>query len=226
MPALPPYLPNRDAALANWAANFSSLITAAPASYGLTATDAVNISTVQSAFAAAYTLVTSGTTKTAATVSAKNVAKTNMLAVVRPYAQAISLNVGVSSANKIALGLNPRTSTPSPISAPASNPVLSFQSASNLAAVIRYRDSASAPSVKGKPYGVKICGVRYAVSASPITDPTQLTQVVNATKSPFVVQFSPADAGKQAYMAAQWLTATGKASPWSPVISVTVVAAG
>lgn len=226
MPALPPYIPPKDAAFDNWLANFSSLISASPATYGLTAGDAANIANARSTWAIAYAFVTSPSTKTSQAVQNKNTARVTALAVVRSYAQQISLNAGVTSANKIALGVNPRTSTPSPVTAPVSNPVLTVQSASNLAIILRFRDSAASPSVKAKPYGVFHCQVDYLVSATPITDPTMLTNTLLATKTPLTVKFNPADAGKQCYFVARWTTRSGLYSPWSPIASFTVPAGG
>lgn len=226
MPALAPYLPTKDALLDNWLTNFTTLITASPATYGLTGTDASNIATAIAPWTAAYALVTSPTTKTATTVSAKNTAKVNTLAIIRPYAQQISLNPGVTSDNKIALGLNPRTSTPTPITPPGSNPILTFQSAANLSAIIRYRDSSASVSVKSKPYGVKTCQVFGMTSATPITDPTVLPLKVTATKSPTLLTFTSGQAGMQFYCAGRWAIQTGGVSPWSPIINFTVPIAG
>ena len=147
-----------------------------------------------------------------------------MLQVVRPYSQQIALNAGVASADKIALGLNPRTSTPSPVSAPVTNPVLVFQSAGNLSVILRYRDSASGVSVKAKPYGVISCEIYAAVSATPVVDPTVLAHVASATKTPLTIVRAPADAGRQLYVAARWKTRTGLVSPWSPIVNFTVPA--
>ena len=224
MAALPPYVPSQDAKLANWAENLSTLITANPGMYGLVAADAVTIAAAVAAFQAAYTLVTSPTTKTAQSVSDKNTQRVLMLQTVRPYAQQISLNAGVSSADKIALGLNPRTSTPSPITPPVSNPVLVFQSAGNLTLALRYRDSAAGVSVKAKPYGVTSCEVYGLVSATPVTSPETLMHLVSATKSPLTIQRPSSDAGKQLYLAARWKTRTGGYSPWSPIVNFTVPA--
>ena len=147
--------------------------------------------------------MTSPTTKTKTTVAAKNVARTNVLNVVRPYAQQIALNQGVTSGNKVALGLNPRTSGPSPITPPASNPILSVQSGSSLALIMRFRDSAASPSVKSKPYGVLACRIFGMQSATPVTDPTLLPFLADATKLPFTQTFGGGDGGKQWYFAAR-----------------------
>lgn len=226
MPAVGPYIPSKDSLMLNWAQNFSTLISAAPGTYGLVAADALNIAAAVSTFASAYALVTSPTTKTAAAVSAKNTAKVTMLATVRPYAQMVALNAGVASADKIALGLNPRTSTPSPVTAPTTAPVLSFQGAGNLSLIVRYRDSAASVSVKAKPFGVISCEIYGTASATVVTDPTTMLHLVSATKSPLTLTREPADAGKQLYLAARWKTRTGLYSPWSAIVNFTVPAGG
>src|SRR5208283_1453904 len=104
MPAVAPYIPAKDSALDAWLANFSTLINASPSTYGLLSSDATTIAAAVLAWHTAYLLVTSTTTKTAQTVSAKNGQRVSVLAVIRPYGQQIANNAGVTSANKIALG--------------------------------------------------------------------------------------------------------------------------
>jgi hypothetical protein len=222
MPSLAPYIPPKDANFATWLANFATLIAASPATYGLMASDAATISAQNSAFAAAYALVTSPSTKTAATVSAKNTEKIIALATVRPYAQTIANNAGVSSANKIALGLNPKTSVPVPITAPTTMPILTAQSTSTAGTILRYRDSTASPSVKSKPYGVTAVQLYAKASVTPITDPSLLTFFEVATKSPLTASLGSGAAGMTVYFAARWQTRKGLVGPWSPIISYVV----
>jgi hypothetical protein len=222
MPALAPYIPAKDAQLAIWAANFSSLITASPATYGLTSGDASAIASVETAWAADYSAATNNSTRTPQSVAAKNSARVSLLATCRPYAQTITLNAGVSSAAKIALGLNPRTSTPQPITTPTTNPALSISQAMALQHVVRYRDSIASPSVKAKPYGVIGVQIFATASATPITDPTQLTFQRSATKSPVVISWPSLSKGMQAYYSARWQTRTGLVGAYSPIISFTI----
>ena len=224
MPALPPYIPAKDASLNSWSANFSTLITASPATYGLVSGDASAIATVVAEWAAAYALVVSPTTKTASTVSAKNIAKIALLATVRPYAQQISLNAGVSASNKTAVGVNPRTSVPTPITTPTTYPSLTINTALSLQHVVRYRDSTSSPSVKSKPYGVIGVQLYATASATAITDPTLLAYQQTAPKSPFLQSWPAGDVGMKAYYAARYVTRKGLFGPWSPVVSFTIAA--
>lgn len=221
MPALAPYIPTKDADLDLWAGNFATLITAGPGTYGLLTSDAVTIQAAVDAWHAAYLLVTSPTTKTAQTVSDKNTQKTTMLGIVRPYAQQISNNPGVSSANKIALGLNPKTSLPSPITPPASNPVLSILSQNTGIVNFTYRDSLTSPTSKAKPYGVKSCQLYGVQSDTPIVDPLELVQRATMTKSPFQFSFPGGYVpGKRWYFAAVWQIQTGGQSPWSAIVNL------
>lgn len=218
MPSLPPYIPARNANLVAWMANFSTLITASPGTYGLTSGDATAIAAPNTALAAGFSLISSPSTKTAQTVSAFNTEKINALAVARPYAQTISLNAGVSSASKIALGVNPRTSTPTPITAPTTTPILTAQSASTAGIIVRYRDSTASPSVKSKPYGVIGVLIYAKASLAAITDPTLLSFEGTQTKSPLTLSM-PGSNGETIYMAARWVTKKGLVGPWSPLIS-------
>ena len=222
MPSLTPYIPPKDADLAAWAANFSTLLTASPGTYGLTPTNASTVASAQAAWAAAYALVTSNSTKTPATVSAKNSAKVIMLATVRPLAQQISKNPAVSASDKTAIGVNPNTSVPSPITAPTTAPTLTVQSASSLGHIIRFRDSTASPSVKAKPYGVIQVQMYGLISATPVTDPTTMALVGTPTKSPCTITWTSASLGKTAYYAARWVTRTGLVGPWSPIINYVV----
>jgi hypothetical protein len=222
MPSLPSYIPAKEANLNTWLLNFSTLLSASPSTYGLGPTDAANVAADVAAWTAAYTPILSPSTKTAAAVSAKNSAKVSILAQIRPYAQNISLNAGVTSAAKTAIGVNPRTSTPTPITAPTTNPVLTAQSTSTAGTIIRYRDATASPSVKAKPYGVIGVQLFAKASVTPITDPNTLTFIENATKSPLTAALGSGAAGMTVYFAARWQTRKGLVGPWSPIVSYVV----
>jgi hypothetical protein len=219
MPALAPYIPNKDAAFGAWLDNFSATLTAAPASYGMTTAQAAGVAAVTAAWDAAYALVTSPATKTATTVQAKNEARINATATVRPLAQQISLNAGVTTDQKTAIGVNPRTSVPVPITAPTTYPSLTLTSIIGGNQVISYRDSIASPSVKAKPYGVVQIQLYGVTSTTVITDPTSLPLLQVTTKSPLQQPIPPGPAAGTSYYAARWVTRKGLVGPWSPIVS-------
>lgn len=229
MAAVAPYIPVTDSGYDSWLLNFSTLITATPPLYGLTAGQALIIANSYASWHAAYLPMLSPSTKTAAAVALKVSAKVNSQAIVRPFAQQIALSPGVSSGDKVALGLNPRTSMPAPITPPDSNPVLTVQSAGALSMIMRYRDSSGSVKVKAKPYGVTRCRLRVAYSATialRISNPELAAFFADLTKSPTTLVFDSSVGGQVATFWAQWVTRTGGVSPWSPAVSFTVPIAG
>ena len=113
------YIPTRDADLVLWSDNFQTLIAAAPTTYGLTAPIASTITGLHNTFAAALTLSSDPSTRTPATVAAKDAARGNMVPILRLYAQQIKANTAVSNALKVGLGIRLDDPIPTPIPPPA-----------------------------------------------------------------------------------------------------------
>ncbi len=225
----PSYIPARDADAVNWSGNFAALITASPATYGLTAGDATAIQTAADAFFDAYQLgggtyhmPVNASTKTPTTTQAKVDARVNMEAILRPYAVTISRNIGVATPDKIAVGVNPRTTLPTPVVAPTSFPNYMLIGGTPLNLTLQYRDSA-AVSGKAKPFGALQLQVFAMTSATVITDPTAIAFKAVATKAPFAIAFDPSDANKTAYVVGRWVTRTGLVGPFGPILSATVM---
>src|SRR3954467_6589768 len=101
---MPTYIPQTDSGLDVWASNFSTLLTAAPTTYGLTSGNATTVASVYTTWHAAYLAAADKPSRTPIKVQAKNTAKTNLLAIVRPFAQQIRANASVTDENKVAIG--------------------------------------------------------------------------------------------------------------------------
>lgn len=216
------YIPARDADLDVWANNFSTLLTASPGTYGLLSADATSVAGVFTTWHTAYLAATSPSTRTPTSITTKDDSKISMLAIIRPYAVSISQNQGVLSADKVAIGVNPRTNGPSPIPDPTTAPVLFVIGATPLQHTLGYHDSDQPETVKAKPDGVKFAEIRCSVSATPIVDQDAIDYKQMASKSPFAVNFLSADVGKSAYYCSRWINSNGKVGPWSSIVNFTV----
>lgn len=216
-----PYIPPRDGDLMLWADNFRDLIVAAPATYGLAAPDGVVIAGVVDDFDAALTLATSDATKTKSTVAAKNGAKAAMLTIIRPYAQQIRNNLGVSTENKTALGLTIVDTSRTPIPTPSSSPLLSVIGATQGVHTLRFAD-ANTPDKRSKPFGALGLQVFVAVGANPEDDVNAASFKTFITRQPAGIEYEHADNGKIATYFARWQTNTGKVGPWSNPVSFTI----
>lgn len=226
MPA-PSYIPPKNTDFQNWLLNFSTLLTAHPTDYGLLAGDAVIVAGVYTTWHAAFLLAQNPATKTTVTVAAQAAARAAATATVRPYAQAIAINAGVSDALKMGIGVNPRNSARTPIPAPLTTPTLSLRFLQSLQAYMAYKD-VSLPAGKQKPFGAIGMQLHASIGTSVASDPDAARNVATYTKSPFTVAYQDGDRGKIMTLWARWVTKSGPAGvaqvgPWSTAIHFVLV---
>lgn len=217
------YLPSRLALLRDWAVNFSTLITATPTAYGLTAGNATTISTAVNAFSAAYTLATDPSTRTIVTTAAMRTQRTAMTAVVRQFAAIIRANPSITAEQLAELGLTVPDVEPSPIPAPATFPLLDVLNATPGRHELRFADSAS-PDSRAKPDGAIGLQLFRSIGTSEADSPEGATLVGQFTVNPLRIDNSPADTGKVATYFGRWITQRGLVGPWSNGTSFTIAA--
>lgn len=222
-----PYIPAKDADFDTWLLNFTLLLTAAPATYGLTAPDAVTCAAQYTAWHPAYLAANDPGTRTPVTVAAKDAARVTAEQVVRPFAQAISKNMAVDPGDKVAIGVNLPNPVPVPIPPPVTFPQLGFRSAEPLVHNLQYQDSGLGTGKK-KPFGAIGVEVYRSVGTVPATDPEQASYYGQFTKSPLRSTFDAAQVGKICTYFARWITRSGpggraQTGPWSAPLTVSVI---
>jgi hypothetical protein len=74
----------------------------------------------------------------------------------------------------------------------------------------------------GKPGHVHGFTLRWGIMDERPGDVESLPNVVDATKSPVVLQFKDSDRGRRVYFAARWFNNTEKPGPWSDIESAFV----
>lgn len=202
------YIPDKDADFANWLTNFSALLTASPGTYGLTAGDAVAVAAARTAFQAAYSLAINPSTRTPATVAAKDSQRGLATATVRPYAVRISNNSGVSNLNKVSIGVTVKSTPPSPIPAPTQAPLLSLIKVAAGKVTMGYKNPSTLG--KAKPYGVTGVNVWFTQDDTNfvVSFPDAEFDGVR-TKTPFTLEFFPGDIGKKIVVWVAYVTRSG-----------------
>lgn len=220
----PPYIPTQDQPLAEWASNFSNLLTASPATYGLTAGDATAVASAVGAYTTALTTVLTPETKTPPAVAAKNEARADMLAIVQPKAVLISGNASVSAENKTAIGVTVRSSVRTPVVAPTVAPLLSVDSVNTNTVRLRYAN-AETPTSKAAPLGCGGVELVAVYGATPTPDVNNASPIGALTKSPGVIS-TAGHTGEMITIWARWRTKNGIQggvvgySPWSTPVTV------
>ena len=215
--------PTADGPLDTWANNFKTLIAASPTTYGLVTADGTALSNAFNSWHAAYLAAINPTTRTQATVAAKNVQKTNILTVVRGYAATIRVNRAVSNELKIGLGLHVRDAVPTPVPPPSTQPLLTITEPMRGVQDLRARDSAS-PDRRAKPAGTAGMLLFRAVGTAAVTDPANAPFLAFAGKTDLAFNFDSADNGKIATYFARWTNIKGEMGPWSPAASIPIAA--
>lgn len=215
------YIPSTDGDFSTWSNNFSALITAAPTSYGLTASDGSALAALVTTWNAAYAAALSGATRGPFSVNVKDTARANLTARARQLQAIIQANPGVTDSQKTALGLTVRKTLPTPIPAPTTSPLLQFIAATPLQHTLRFSDQAT-PALRAKPFGVLSLQLYVSVPGGlPPTGPGPNSLVY--TKNPIAVNFADANVGQVATYAAAWITRTGLLGPISTQIQAVVV---
>jgi hypothetical protein len=217
------YIPTQDAEALAFMQNFSALITAAPATYGLVAADATAIDAAVDAFAAAYAVAFSPATRTPVSINTKDEAREDAEAIVRQYASQIKVDAGVTDSNKIAIGVRPVNNSRTPVPPPATFPMLNIAGNTPGVQTLRYSDSAT-PDSAAKPAGALNLQLFRAIGTAPASDPEAAMFQGAHTKNPIAVDFDTADDGKVATYFARWSTRTGEVGPWSLPVSMRIAA--
>lgn len=224
------YLPPKDSDLDLFAQNVDTKLTAAPTSYGLVAGDATAFHTVRLAFTTALVTASSSSTRTKETVAAKNLARFNMVTDLRNLAARIQAYPSITPTLLAGLGLTVRSTHPTPIPPPSSNPVLALLSSSGGGVKFRFSDSVT-PDSRSKPPGAIAMLLFASVGLTPpgsVDDTHYVGSFTKNTTGPgsrsVVINFSGADVGKKAYLIGRWINRRGELGPVSPTASMTIAA--
>ena len=217
------FIPARDTDALAWMLNFSTKITANPATYQVAVADAVAIANAVDAFDAALTIVQDPAQNTEVTIAAKDDARTSADQICRQFAALIKPNMGISDPDKISIGVPPPNNDRNPIDVPDTSPILSVIAATPGAHTVRYSDSFT-PDSPAKPFGAANMQVFVAIDVAAVSDPAQAEFYGAFTRNPLVIAFSAPDNGKQATYFARWASVKGDVGPWSSPVSLAIAA--
>lgn len=222
-----PYLPDPDSLFDSWFTNFSALITATPADFGLVSGDATTIAASRTLWHTAYLAAINPATRTSPAIAAKDAQRILSTALIRPYAVGISRNPAVTNDNKVAVGVNLPNTARTPVPPPSTVPTLSLVQAIHFLQTLAYRDT-STPTSKAKPEGAIGLDLWRVIGTAPATDPTTGTPFGTITKSPTMIGYTSPDVGKTATYWGRWVTRSGPSGqaqygPWSAPLAVVII---
>jgi hypothetical protein len=158
--------------------------------------------------------------KNSIVVAEKNAARKMLEGIIRTLAGFRLKNPIITDAERIALGLHVRDTTPSNIPAPTTRPEIDLDVLDFRRLKVTFHDQGS--DSKAKPYGVNGAVIIYAVLDTPPADHSALTRSVLATRTPHILEFTEEERGKTVYVAICWQNEKGEKGPWSEIESAIV----
>lgn len=217
------FLPTQESALNTWLQNFSTKVSAGPAAYGLSPTDAATIAAAVAAWKNAYETASSPATRTSGAVVAKRGEKKNVVKIVRGYAGMVRSNDSVSSELKLNLGLRLRARRGSPVPVPADAPALALRHMGTGVHELRAGTVNAAPR-RGKPPWATALMVYRAVGEDPVSRAEEAQFLTLVTRARFTSTFDHAQRGQTATYFARWINTKGEPGPWSNAMTAAIAA--
>ncbi|MCI0358498.1 MAG: hypothetical protein L0211_08450 [Planctomycetaceae bacterium] len=215
------YIPRGDAEFDAWQANFVAVVGGNLAGYGLVAGDLTPVAAAQTAWNASFP---AHVTAQAAAQSARQTKDGDRSAyeqVVRAVVRKIQATASVTGTAKAAAGITVPDTTPTPSGPPPTAPAGRVDTSQRLAHTVHFADSAT-PTSKARPPGVRGCEIWMKIGGPAPVDPAELSFVTLDTRTPHLVTFDGADAGKLVTYWLRWVSTRGEAGPWSAALAATI----
>ncbi len=217
------FIPRKDLPMLQWMQGFSSVLSANPSTYLISASDAAAIADAVNAFNDAMQVLNEKVNHNPVNINIKNTTRNAALQICRQYAALIKYNAGISDAAKIAAGVPPVNPNREPRPVPTTSPILNVIAATPGAHTLRFADSLD-PNRKSKPFGAANLQLFVAVTDGPIASEAEASFLGAYTRNPIAVAFTAEDDGKLATYIGRWASATGDTGPFSVPVSMRISA--
>jgi hypothetical protein len=216
---MPDYIPQKDSELVAWSTNFTTEVVIHAPAWDIPSDEVSDLQIANTTFATLHAKADSPA-KNSIIVAEKNAARKTLVTMIRALADFRLRNPIITDAQRIALGLHVRDTTPTTIDVPKNRPELNIDVLDVRRLKVVFHDMGS--DSKAKPYGVNGAVIVYAVLDTPPADITLLTRSVLATRTPHTLEFTEEERGKTVYVAICWQNEKGQRGPWSEIESAII----
>ena len=216
------YMPGTDADFNAWQANFVSYANANQVALGLEAADITALTTAQTDWSTDFTAHIAAKAAARGAAQSKDEARAGFVDVIRPLVRRLQASPTITDAERAGLGITIEK-IPTPVGTPKTAPLVSVESGNRLQHTLRFVDSAT-PTRKAKPAGVMGVEIWAKVGDEPPAGEEELKFIAVDTSAPYTLNFTSAEANKNAYYWLRWVSATGERGPWSEQAAATIAA--
>jgi len=218
------FYPRGDAELVPWGDQFNGYVQANFAALGLTGAEATGLNSAWIGFRIKYQVQVQARAAAAAATQEKARTRRAFEVLMQPAVRRIQTFAATTDAQRGALGITIPDHTRTPIGAPTSRPLVKVDFSKRLSHRIAFADERT-PTRRTKPKGIigaELWVQLTALGEAPPTGAADLKFLMLSTRSPAIVEYGGADAGKTAHYMLRWLSRRGEPGPWSETASATV----
>jgi hypothetical protein len=215
------YIPGPDSAFDSFQSQYVTYFTtnAATWGYGLPETGAMG--TAQTNWQTAYAAHLNAIASALAAKTVKDQRRAELTAEIQLRSNEIQVNSATTDTDRAGLGITIRDTQPTPVGPPVSSPVLQVDTSQRLQITVSFADEGT-PTNKAKPAGVMGCEIWMKLDGAAPTDLDDCVFVTLDTRTPHLVTFDGADAGKPVHFIGRWVSTRGDKGPISETVSTTV----
>ena len=220
---MPDYIPRSDADFTTWLNNLISGLNARGTALGVTADEINALQTGRDTWDTALGEHNETQVIAATATQKKNQARESLEELARSTVRRLQTHPNIRDSDRLALGINTRSTTRTQAPAPTTSPVGLVDTSKRLRHTITFSDETT-PNSRAKPDGIRGCEIWVKVGGEAPASPSELTFLALDTASPYVAQYDGADAGKTAHYMLRWANTRGEQGPWSQTVSATITA--
>lgn len=218
---MPDYIPRSDAEFDLWHKSFDKYLKNNLAALGLTNTVTTQLSPLQTAWEINLSEFLAAQAAAEAATQAKDAARAALEAYLRILVRQLQSNPATTDAQRAGLGVTVPDDIRTPVPVPTAIPFGNIDTSKRLEHTINFRNSET-PTSTAKPEGVHGCQIWLNIGTQPPTSLDQFKFIATDTRTPYVLQFEMADAGKNAYYILRWVNTKDQPGPWSETLVATI----
>lgn len=213
------YIPQDQAARFNWLQTFKDYFTLNAVALGYTAADVTALSALWSPYSAAYADLPPKKNSYTAAVGLLEQDDAALVAEVRSLVAEIQVNTDVTDAQRTSAGLPIRKESRTRVGIPTTRPVGEIDTSQRLQHTISFRDEGA--TNKAKPEGARGCEIWSVIGPAPASV-ADARYLATDTSTPYMVAYTPADAGKMVHYFLRWVNSRNESGPWSETVAATI----
>lgn len=217
------YIPDTDADFDTWQNQFSTYLNANLANLGLTALDpdVTAFNAERGSWQVDYPAHIAAQSAASAAAQTKDARRLSFEIVIRRLTARLQISTSVNDAERAALRITIRDTIPTPAPVPTTRPVGILDTSERFRQTMSFADEGT-PTSRAKPAGVLGAELRVFVGATPPADPEDFDFAALDTRTPYLFEFDPAQAGQMAHWVMRWVNTRNQPGPWSDVVSAVV----